>query len=267
MTKEDLTSQGQDLGLQDWRLQVIQPLQSDMTALDYHNIHIDLAGAAASEPLVNLRDYGVVSRSAYAHSVAPYYKPFSTALADVFVRKSVAEKLVRVNKALTNYGAELVALDGFRPIELQHELWRHFIDKGLQTLKQPSAEDLAKFAGTYCSDPRGFDKNDYRTWPTHNTGGAIDLTLQSLTDWKEMFMGSIFDDADQISSTRFFESPNLNSQSADAARSNRRLLYHAMLCQGFANYHHEWWHFDYGTQMWIMNGGQADIALYGRAEL
>jgi hypothetical protein len=69
--------------------------------LDYHTIHIDLAGAAASEPLVNLKDYGVVCRSAYANSVAPYYKPFATALLDVFVRKSVAEKLVAVNKALT----------------------------------------------------------------------------------------------------------------------------------------------------------------------
>ncbi len=36
---------------------------------------------------------------------------------------------------------------------------------------------------------------------------------------------------------------------------------------GFANYHHEWWHFDYGTQMWVMNGGHCGPALFGRTTL
>jgi D-alanyl-D-alanine dipeptidase len=265
--EENVTSQAPDLGSHDFRLQLIPSSRTDKTALDYHKIHIDLAGAAASEPLVNLKDYGLACRSAYARAKAPYYKSFDRALPDVFLRKTVAEKLTRVNEVLIIYDAQVVALDGFRPIPLQEELWHHFIEQGRQTLAHPTAEDLVKFAGTFCSDPRGFDKNDYRTWPVHNTGGSIDLTLQSLTDQQELFMGSIFDDADQISSTRYFEDANLNSSSADEARRNRRLLYHAMLSQGFANYHHEWWHFDYGTQMWIMNSGHADIALYGRAEL
>jgi D-alanyl-D-alanine dipeptidase len=216
---------------------------------------------------VKLSDFGIASRSAYVRANAPYYRAFSCALADVYVRETLARKMVLVNELLRDKNMELLALDGFRPIELQLEFWNHFIERGRAALAHPSEQDLVRFAGTYCSDPRGFDKNDYRTWPIHNTGGAIDLTLESISDQQELFMGSIFDDADAISNTRFFENPELISQSAVEARSNRRILYHAMVSQGFTNYHHEWWHFDYGTQMWIMNGGDARFALYGRAEL
>ena len=81
-------------------------------------------------------------------------------------------------------------------------------------------------------------------------------------------MGSIFDDADAISFTTHFESFELTSQSGIEARRNRRLLYHAMTAAGFVNFPFEWWHFDFGTQMWVMNGNlQSTKALYGRAEL
>jgi len=150
---------------------------------------------------------------------------------------------------------------------LQNELWDHFIDKGRQAITHASEEELVRFAGQFCSDPRGFDPNNYKTWPTHNTGGAIDLTLRRLEDGQELFMGGIFDDADSISSTRFYEDPTHSSQSALEARRNRRLLYHSMSKAGFANYHHEWWHFDLGTQMWVLNAGYNCRAYYCRTEL
>jgi D-alanyl-D-alanine dipeptidase len=237
------------------------------TALDYHQIKINLSGRLNRQQLVDVCDYNVASRSAYARPIAPYYRSFPASLAQVYVRESVAEKLSKVNELLRSYGAELLTLDGFRPIELQLDLWNHFIQKGRETLTDPTDDDLVRFAGMFCSDPRGFDKDDYRTWPVHNTGGAIDLTLRSLDNGQELFMGSIFDDADRVSSTRYFENAALSSQSAIEARRNRRLLYHVMAAVGFANYPHEWWHFDFGTQMWVMNGGHKCTARYGRTEL
>jgi D-alanyl-D-alanine dipeptidase len=251
----------------DLRSQEIPPLRQAGTALDYHTIPIDFTNKLIKEPLVKLSDFGIASRSAYARANAPYYRAFDCALPDVYVRETLAKKMSKVNELLKDKNMELLALDGFRSIELQLELWNHFIARGRAILEHPSEQGLVEFAGTYCSDPRGFDKNDYRTWSTHNTGGAIDLTLQSISDQQELFMGSIFDDADSISSTRYFENLELVSQSAIEARANRRVLYHAMVSQGCTNYHHEWWHFEYGTQMWIMNGGEATAALYGRAEL
>ncbi len=235
------------------------------TALDYHQIEIDITGTLNRQPLVDLTAYGIATKSIYARPEAPYYRSFQTSLKTVCVRESVAEKLVEVNKLLFDYDVELVALDGYRPIQLQQELWDHFIQTALGTNPKASDEELTKFAGQFCSDPRGYRDDDFRTWPVHNTGGAIDLTLRSWEDKQEVFMGSIFDDADSISSTTYFENDSLTSQSALEARRNRRLLYHAMISASFANYHHEWWHYDFGTQMWVMNGGHKCAAHYGRA--
>lgn len=245
----------------------IPQLRAAKTALDYHTIRISLRGKRNSEPLVDAQSYRVAASSAYAQPIAPYYRSFPAALPQVYVRRSVAERLAQVNELLQPYGCEVLCLDGFRPIELQRDLWDHFIEKGREALTDPTDEDLVRFAGQFCSDPRGFDKNDWRTWPVHNTGGAIDLTLRSLSTGQELFMGSIFDDADAISATRHFENSALTSQSALEARRNRRLLYHAMVAVGFANYPHEWWHYDLYTQMWVMNGGHDCKAAYGRATL
>ncbi len=250
----------------DLRLKEIPDIAKTQTALDYHNIEIDLDGKENKESLVDLTEYGIACSSIYKRPVAPYYRSFSLALDTVFVRETVACKLIQINKLLTNYKVELLALDGFRPIALQSELWNHFIEKGRETIPNASEDQLVKFAGQFCSDPRGFKEDDFRTWPVHNTGGAIDVTLRSLTDRHPLFMGSIFDDADSISFTRFFENMELASQSALEARRNRRLLYHAMAMEGFSNYPLEWWHFDFGTQMWVMNGGHNMPALYGRVK-
>lgn len=255
------------LFLDDLREHPLPPIEAQKTALDYHQIRISVTGRLNKEPLVDVGEYGIASRSAYARAHAPYYRSFESSLGQVLVRETVAEKLRRVNDLLRPYGAEVLTLDGFRPIDLQHDLWNHFIEQGKTQLENPTEEELTRFAGQFCSDPRGFDKNDFRTWPVHNTGGAIDLTLRSVYDGHELFMGSIFDDADGVSSTRHFETAGLTSQSAIEAKRNRRLLFHAMTAVGFANYAHEWWHFDFGTQMWVMNGGHKCAARYGRTEL
>ncbi len=248
----------------DWRLVPIPALRASGTALDYHAIEIDPTGNLFNQKVVNLATFGIASSSAYASAAAPYYRAFETALPSVLARESVAEMLTSVNKLLLPYGVEVFGWDGYRPPELQSQLWDHFIEQGRKVLTDPSDDDLVRFAGLYCSDPRGFDPDDYRTWPVHCTGGSIDLTMRNIADKQLLFMGSIFDDADSISSTRYFENPALMSQSAIEARRNRRLLFHAMSAAGFVNYHHEWWHWDFGTQMWVMNGCQSCKAHYGR---
>ncbi|HEY9757076.1 MAG TPA: M15 family metallopeptidase [Oculatellaceae cyanobacterium] len=238
------------------------------TAADYHNIEIDLAGPANKEPLIDVQEYGIACKSMYSRPYAPYYRAFAEALETVYLRDTVAQKLVQANNILVRYGVEVLALDGFRPVSLQLELWEHFMEQARQQLPEASLEDMQRFAAQFCSNPTNYRADDYRTWPVHSTGGAIDLTLRSLYDKQELFMGSIFDDADSISYTTHFESFELTSQSGIEARRNRRLLYHSMIAVGFANYPYEWWHFDFGSQMWVMNGNSSQTkALYGRTEV
>lgn len=237
---------------------------SSKSALNYHDVPIDLASMANREDLVDVRTFNIAARSAYHRADAPYYRAFPSALPEVYVRESVARMLAHVKLIVREYGAEPLCWDGYRPIELQRDLWQHFLQKGREALVNPSEQQLVEFAGQFCSNPTSFDPNDPRTWPVHNTGGAIDLTLRSLETGEPLFMGSIYDDASSISKARFFEEKSNLSQSEFEARRNRRLLYHAMVEAGFVNYPFEWWHYDFGTQMWVMNGNRRGPALYGR---
>lgn len=237
----------------------IPALNNAPTALDYHQIPIDLNSNEAREPLVDATKFGIKTKSYYAHK-------FPSALDKVLVRRSVAGKLEKVNSFLKPSGVEVVILDGYRPVELQRELWQHFIAKAKSILPNPTEEQCIEFAGRFCSDPRKFNRDDWRTWPTHNTGGAVDVTLQEIGTGRQLNMGGAFDDASEVSYTDHYEH-GIASTYAEEARKNRRLLYGAMTAAGFANYPYEWWHFDYGSQMWVMNAHKHQHAKYGRAEI
>ena len=255
------------------------------TALDYKNVPVDLNDSRSEEALVDVTEWGIARRGYYARTDglnAPYYRTFVTALEQVLCRRSVAERLRKANERLLPLGVELFVLNGYRSLELQKELWAFYIEKGKESLDNPTEADLVAFAGEYCSDPREFDESDSRTWPTHMTGGAVDLTLRIHQTGELLFMGSVFDDPAEISHTAYFE--KLNAEHASKKNSlplsytealrNRRLLFWVMSEAGFANYPYEWWHFDWGTQFWVTNSGtSSDVsarprcAWYGPAKV
>jgi D-alanyl-D-alanine dipeptidase len=242
------------------------------STVSYRNVPVDLSSPRSNEKLVKLAEYGINGCSFYARQDgqnAPYYRSFISALPDIWLREGAAESLVRVNKILHPYQFELFALDGFRTIQMQAELWEYFIDIAKNTLANPSDEQCVRFAQDFCSNPGNFDPNDSRTWPAHHTGGSIDLTLRSLATGQEAFMGSVFDDGSELSTTIYFEDGLLTSASAIEARRNRRILFWAMTETGFANYANEWWHFDIYNQFWVSNLGSKDgaVASYGPASL
>lgn len=252
-------------------------LKSNGTALSYHDQPVDLNQPLSSEPLVKVSGLGLSSKSYYYiadGTNVPYKRRIPGSLKDVWLRKSVAGKLVEVNKELAPFDLEVHIFDGYRPIETQQSLWEHFIEKGRRQLKTSDEKKLKNFAGKFASDPTGFKTSDSRTWPTHNTGGAVDLTLRKKSTGELLDMGGAFDDASSISFTDALERKSNNH----AARTNRRILYHAMTRAGFVNYPYEWWHFDYGTQMWLQNTfnstqpsvvprANTDKAWYGPANL
>ena len=242
--------------------------QGSGTASDYHNVPVDLSMQESAEPLVELEEFGIAFENYYARDDglnAPYYRQFASAPVSVRCRVGLARRLVAVNARLGTMGLELYVLDAFRPLACQADLWKHFMDRALLALPCGTHEELIKYGSQYCSNPEGFDSRDSRTWPTHSTGGAVDLTLRRRKTGELLFMGGVFDDAAPISHTRHYETLTSTSASHVEARRNRRLLYWAMIREGFANYPFEWWHYDFGTQMWIMNGGGdgSGAAVYG----
>ncbi|MBX9670786.1 MAG: hypothetical protein K2X93_24510 [Candidatus Obscuribacterales bacterium] len=258
---------------EDLRLTAI-PLRKEgaASAHDYHDVEIALQHELGADPLVDVRELGLASDSIYARDDglnAPYFKKFHTASKKIYLRHAVAKKLVDVNQALEPYQVELYLLDGYRPIELQVEVWDDFVEQARRVLPNPTEDECARYAGYYCSDPRSFDESNFKTWPTHSTGGAIDLSLRAIANKEPLFFGSIFDDATEISYTDHFERNESKNDGASIveARRNRRLLYWVMTNAGFANYPYEWWHFDWGTQMWVVNSGDySRVPVFGYAK-
>lgn len=255
--------QGSEASVGNWPLKPIPSYASTEGTVSYHSIPFDFGDKRSGERLISLKKYGVAAEPFYARTDgqnAPYYKCVCKSDGTIFTREGVARKLKLVNASLKKYGFELYVLDAYRPVSCQNALWTYFIGRAKELLKSPSQSDLVDFAAKYCSDPRKFDKNDQTTWPTHSTGGAVDLTLRSTNTNQQAYMGGIFDDASNQSSSRFYEERKENEMSSSdfEARKNRRILYWAMTEAGFQNYANEWWHYDFGTQLWAKKTNRLD---------
>lgn len=244
-----------------------------LTSGDYHGTAFDTGDPRGAEPLVDIADFGIAGESFYARTDGhndPYRRPLKSD-PRILCRLGVAKALAAVNRGLAAYGVEVFVLDAHRGVEVQQALWDHFMKTARRQAPDAGEDALAAMARRYCSDPRRFDPRDRRSWPVHSTGGAVDLTLRRLGPVPEpLFMGGVFDDASEVSATRFFEQHGITGSGDEAALRHRRLLHHAMRAEGFTNYAPEWWHYDLGTQMWAMlttiETGTPALARYGYIE-
>lgn len=224
------------------------------SAAHYGTEPFDANHPLAADPLVNIADYGLKGENFYTAKEAqnaPYAPYLKGTLKHVWCRKTVAEKLVRVQQQLAPLGMGLWLLDGYRSIECQRSLWQWITEETAQT-KNLSGDALIAYCAQYVSNPSYFSAHDSRTWPTHSTGGAVDVTLR-YTHGSPVNMGEHFDGMGEAAHTDFLERQTSLSESQKQAQQNRRLLFWLMTEAGFASYPYEYWHFDYGTQMWRMN--------------
>lgn len=258
----------------------------EKSAATYHEVPIDFSDSRYREALLPLKKYGVDGEAFYSvkdGSNFPYNECICEGKRSLSSRKSVAEKLRAVNHELARHNLELHVFDAYRSVECQTALWKHFMKQAKKALGADASNDaLVKYASNYCSNPTFFKKDDWHTWPTHSTGGAVDLTLKRKGRAELLYMGGVFDDDSIVSKTNFYELSEISdsnvpqanaavitvprsSISAEEAQRNRRILYWTMLKHGFSNYHNEWWHFDYGNQMWVQSSREQSKpkAFYG----
>jgi len=188
---------------------------------------------------------------------AYFHQGYDGAMEEIYLREKAARLLVQVAERLPQ-GYHLVALDGWRPCQLQASIYERFrqtlLSQGWQEGEELDAE-LDKFVAK--------PSNDIRNPAPHFSGGAIDLTIANADGWLEM--GTPFDDFSDAAATRYYEELPSPSERELAVRENRRLLYHLMAEAGFVNYPKEWWHYEYGTRRWAKETGQ--VAVYGGIHL
>lgn len=228
----------------------------------YRDHPLDISDLRSNEPLVDAREIGLKGENFYASSRnPPHYGPIAGAIPELWVRKSVAERLVSADRRLSNIGLALWLFDGWRPTAVQS----YFHDDWMPRELQARRGELSKAAvraevETYWAAPT----IDPSAPSPHLTGGAVDLTVCWRDSGERLWMGSIFDDVSELARLDYFEAtPNDKlSLSNDEARANRRLLFWVLVEAGFSANPAEWWHYSFGDQMWARLTGTA-AAFYG----
>tara|TARA_R110002073_G_scaffold69054_6_gene171319 strand:- start:11075 stop:11869 length:795 start_codon:yes stop_codon:yes gene_type:complete len=221
-----------------------------------NRVQVDSSDPRFRDPLVRLSEVGVASESFYARTDkrnSPYNMRIEGSLSQVWCRGLVAKMLQKANALLWQYDTEIFVWDGYRPIETQLGLWSFFWNKSLELMPTATAEQRRAWMLRYVSDPEHFSPVDSTSWPAHSTGGAVDLTLRSRSTHQLLDMGSAFDEMTELSHSdaleRMFRDGKID-EDVPALR-HRRLLHWAMQRSGFANYPFEFWHFDWGNQMYV----------------
>jgi D-alanyl-D-alanine dipeptidase len=165
-----------------------------------------------------------------------------------FVRKSVAEMLVKAQKTLPS-GYKFIIKEGHRDIETQAEIFNEYMDFLKKEFPSLSEQKLYEKASAYVAPPD--------IVPPHSTGGAVDLTLMT-EDGKEIDMGTKFNaDPEESDFSNYTNAPI-----SEDIKEKREMLKNAMESVGFVNYPTEWWHWSYGDRYWAFIKGNSS-ALYG----
>ncbi|KAF1068328.1 MAG: D-alanyl-D-alanine dipeptidase [Pseudomonas citronellolis] len=191
---------------------------------------------------------------------AYYHLGIPAALSECYVRSGVFERLLQAASLLPD-GLHLVILDAWRPFAVQQHLYDTLYDILAQQLPALDATELTRRTREFVAPPSTRSEAP----SPHLTGGAVDLTLCD-RDGRWLDMGSLFDEATPRSHTRHYETLPAPTPAEQAIRDHRRLLFNAMRAAGFSNLSSEWWHYDFGDQLWAWQAGEPH-AIYGPADV
>ena len=131
---------------------------------------------------------------------------------ETFARLAVVRALQKVQNDLNQQGYGLKIFDAYRPYSVTQKMWDLIHDE------------------RYVANPKNGSG--------HNRGLAVDLTIISLKDGKELNMGTGFDNFTDSAHQSFTALP------ADVL-ANRKLLKEIMGKNGFKALDTEWWHYSW----------------------
>lgn len=211
-----------------------------MTIIEYEHIPI----VESNEPLVNLAHYGFNLAPAYYHA----------GLSDtpaMVLRKSVADRLDAVREKLAPLNFKI--WDGWRPRDVQHKIYLNYWKEMATAHPDWPEEQLREQVETFVTI--GTDPNRI---PLHATGGSVDLTLV-YESGADLDMGTGFDHFGPEAAALYYEQ---DASTQETVCHNRRILRDALTIADFRCDDDEWWHFDYGNQIWAAVLGKSH-AVYG----
>lgn len=210
-----------------------------MTVVSFESVEIK----ELNEPLVDLDGYDFILEPMY-------FKQGLSSEKNMYLRKGVAEKLTAIQSKLGGYKFKI--WDGYRLREVQNNIYQKFWHELKQKQPDWSDEKLAAEVSIFVTKP-----DNPKRIPPHATGGAVDLTLVDKSG-HELNLGTNFDYFGPEAAVYYFDGKNGNKEISN----NRKLLREALLSQGFRQDEEEWWHYDYGNQLWAAKLNKP-FAIYG----
>ena len=251
----------------------------------YREYPIDPGHPSYAEPLVRLADYGVTGLSYYSQPNKTTGDPVPGATSDIYVRRSLAEKLGAVNEFLLSSsaitkligrkgrGVELNAREGFRSVEVQ--AYAHQVGVPARIRREyplwSEAEVLA-YRDKMIANPTV----NATTLPPHYSGGAFDVSLQYQGTDEQVKTGYGLPQFGPTAPYPDFLEPldeadaafiGLTGDAYRLALNARRILHNLMTTDevggiALVSNPREIWHYSVGDQMWAQLTG-ADAAYYG----
>ena len=212
-------------------------------------------------PICPTSEICVRLNSCFCKSYYWHYKPRPEGAKEkIFLRRTLAIKLDKINRVLYPLGLGLLIQEGYRPLSVQRFVQEVSVLKGLKKENPELSEaELQEKVKMFAASTNG----DLRSSPPpHLTGGAVDLTIVSLETGEQIDMGkkgglygTAFPDALERQSSEEFEE----------AKQFRRILFWLTREQQMIVNPAEWWHLSWGDQMWAWIT-KSPYAIYGVAE-
>lgn len=202
--------------------QIYQQLEAGM--LRYVDL-IDVPSIDNGESMVKIRSNNRLLINPIDNDMSKYTG------SNIYVRKTLEEKLRRVSIKLKNYDKNysLEIVYGYRSLEIQRKLFNKCKNR---YRNRYSGIELLEVVHRNVAVPK---------ISGHPTGGAVDL--QIIENGNPLDFG-----------TRIWEfcrdSYSFSPFVSTTALRNRMLLRELMKSEGFAPFDGEWWHFSYGDREW-----------------
>lgn len=172
-----------------------------------------------------------------------------------FVRKSIAEKLLRVSLSLPR-GINLVLIEGYRTTESQQRDWNFSFQKMKKENPNWTDEQIEQKVGLVVARPL--------PRANHHCGGAVDVTL-AYSDGVLLDMGAPYLD-ENIDVSFYGKFKMFSEEITEEQKQNRKILRDAMESEDFVWYPNEWWHYCWGDRMWAVYSNQNEC-FYGPIEI
>ena len=183
----------------------------------------------------------------------------------IYGRNAVLHRLFKVISLLPkDYG--ILIWDVYRPRAVQAKLFNLMVDEVRKNFPYLTEEEQYIEVTKYISPPAKIGE-EYCS--PHLSGGAIDLTIYSVSTGEALNMGTDFDDFSDRAHRDYFTNKAGLSIDDEAIKERRKILCESMEAVGFTSYLHEWWHFDIGTIFWSKEVNRPAVfgPLFGDEEL